>query len=132
SSIDGLLAIWTNRQVERMNRTLKDAIVRRYHYGSHDQLHKFVMSTTWNDAPLRLLLVEKADRRVGGPMPCGWSATRLCPAGQALGRWGAPVPLPVGLRRFLPEIWMADAGRAAPQPASRQSTGQPRQRPASP
>jgi transposase InsO family protein len=29
---------WTNGQVERMNRTLKDATVRRYHYGTHDQL----------------------------------------------------------------------------------------------
>jgi transposase InsO family protein len=29
---------WTNGQVERMNRTLKDATVRRYHYESHDQL----------------------------------------------------------------------------------------------
>jgi transposase InsO family protein len=29
---------WTNGQVERMNRTLKDATVRRYHYDGHDQL----------------------------------------------------------------------------------------------
>ena len=29
---------WTNGQVERMNRTLKDATVRRYHYGTHEQL----------------------------------------------------------------------------------------------
>ena len=29
---------WTNGQVERMNRTLKDATVKRCHYGSHDQL----------------------------------------------------------------------------------------------
>jgi hypothetical protein len=29
---------WTNGQVERMNRTLKDATVKRYHYASHDQL----------------------------------------------------------------------------------------------
>jgi transposase InsO family protein len=29
---------WTNGQVERMNRTLKDATVRRYHYDSHRQL----------------------------------------------------------------------------------------------
>jgi len=29
---------WTNGQVERMNRTLKDATVRRYHYESHRQL----------------------------------------------------------------------------------------------
>jgi transposase InsO family protein len=28
---------WTNGQVERMNRTLKEATVRRYHYGTHDQ-----------------------------------------------------------------------------------------------
>ena len=29
---------WTNSQVERMNRTVKDATVKRYHYDSHDQL----------------------------------------------------------------------------------------------
>ena len=28
---------WTNGQVERMNRTIKDATVKRYHYDSHDQ-----------------------------------------------------------------------------------------------
>src|SRR5919112_851157 len=29
---------WTNGQVERMNRTLKDATVKRFHYATHDQL----------------------------------------------------------------------------------------------
>ena len=29
---------WTNGQVERMNRTIKEATVKRYHYHSHDQL----------------------------------------------------------------------------------------------
>ena len=29
---------WTNGQVERMNRTIKDATVKRFHYDSHDQL----------------------------------------------------------------------------------------------
>ncbi len=29
---------WTNGQVERMNRTIKDATVKRYHYDSHCQL----------------------------------------------------------------------------------------------
>ena len=29
---------WTNGQVERMNRTLKEATVRRYYYDTHDQL----------------------------------------------------------------------------------------------
>jgi hypothetical protein len=31
---------WTNGQVERMNRTLKEATVRRYHYDSHEQLRE--------------------------------------------------------------------------------------------
>src|SRR5215216_6148778 len=31
---------WTNGQVERMNRPIKDATVRRYHYDSHDQLRQ--------------------------------------------------------------------------------------------
>lgn len=31
---------WTNRQVERMNRTLKEATVKRYHYGSHAELRE--------------------------------------------------------------------------------------------
>ena len=29
---------WTNGQVERMNRTIKEATVRRFYYDSHDQL----------------------------------------------------------------------------------------------
>lgn len=39
---------WTNGQVERMNRTLKDATVKRYHYETHEQLkrhlHTFLMA----------------------------------------------------------------------------------------
>ncbi len=31
---------WTNGQVERMNRTIKDATVKRYHYESHDDLRR--------------------------------------------------------------------------------------------
>ena len=31
---------WTNGQVERMNRTLKEATVKRYHYGSHAELRE--------------------------------------------------------------------------------------------
>ena len=29
---------WTNGQVERMNRTIKEATVKRFHYDSHDEL----------------------------------------------------------------------------------------------
>lgn len=31
---------WTNGQVERMNRTIKEATVRRYHYDSHEMLRR--------------------------------------------------------------------------------------------
>jgi transposase InsO family protein len=31
---------WTNGQVERMNRTLKEATVQRYYYETHDQLRQ--------------------------------------------------------------------------------------------
>ena len=31
---------WTNGQVERMNRTIKDATVKRFYYESHDQLRR--------------------------------------------------------------------------------------------
>jgi len=31
---------WTNGQVERMNRTIKDATVKRFHYTDHDQLRR--------------------------------------------------------------------------------------------
>ena len=30
--------LWTNGQVEQMNRTIKEATVKRFHYESHDQL----------------------------------------------------------------------------------------------
>ena len=39
---------WTNGQVERMNRTFKEATVQRYHYGTHAQIkahvHAFLMA----------------------------------------------------------------------------------------
>ena len=31
---------WTNGQVERMNRTINDATVKRFHYDDHDQLRR--------------------------------------------------------------------------------------------
>jgi transposase InsO family protein len=35
---------WTNGQVERMNRTIKDATVRRYHYDGHQQLQAHLLA----------------------------------------------------------------------------------------
>jgi transposase InsO family protein len=43
---------WTNGQVERMNRTLKEATVKRYHYGSHAELreHLAIFVLAYNHA----------------------------------------------------------------------------------
>lgn len=43
---------WTNGQVERMNRTLKEATVKRYHYESHEKLkeHLYAFVSAYNFA----------------------------------------------------------------------------------
>jgi SRSO17 transposase len=103
----------------------------------HDQLQHFIASPAWDDAPLWRVLAEQADRLVGGPeavlviddtaLPkkgtlsvgvarqyCGQLGKRAnCQALVSLTLAGREVPLPVGLRLFLPEEWSRDAGRCA-------------------
>lgn len=103
----------------------------------HDQLHHFVTSPTWEDAPLRRLLVEKAEALVGGPdavlviddtaLPkqgrlsvgvarqyCGCLGKRAnCQVLVSLTLARNEVPVPIGLGLFLPELWAADAERCA-------------------
>jgi SRSO17 transposase len=103
----------------------------------HDQLHHFVASTAWDDAPLRRLLVGRADALVGGPdavlvvddtaLPkqgrhsvgvarqyCGASGKRAnCQVLVSLTLARGEVPVPVGLRLFLPEAWAAGPDRCA-------------------
>lgn len=100
----------------------------------HDQLHYFVASTAWDDAPLRRILVGKADALVGGQDAVLWSTTPPCrsragtrPASRqyrgCLGKCAncqvlvsltlarGEVPVPVGLRLSFPAEWAADAER---------------------
>ena len=103
----------------------------------HDQLQHFVASPAWDDAPLRRLLVGKADALVGGPdaalvvddtalpkqgklsvgvarQSCGAMGKRAtCQVLVSLTLARGEVPVPVGLRLFLPEGWAADAERCA-------------------
>ena len=103
--------------------------------GGHDQLQHFIASPAWDDAPLWRVLAEQAGRLVGGPraalviddtaLPkkgtlsvgverqyCGQLGKRAsCQALVSLTLAGAEVPMPVGLRLFLPETWTADPER---------------------
>jgi SRSO17 transposase len=102
---------------------------------SHDQLHHFISSRAWDDAPLWRVLAEQVDRQIGGedavlvvddsgnPKKGDLS---VGVARQYCGELGkvansqvlvtltlarGEVPLPVGMRLFLPSAWTDDPER---------------------
>lgn len=103
----------------------------------HDQLHHFIASPAWDHGPLWRVLAERADRLLGGPeavlaiddtaLPkkgelsvgvarqyCGCLGKRAnCQVLVSLTLAQGEVPIPVGLRLFLPEQWTADPERCA-------------------
>jgi SRSO17 transposase len=105
--------------------------------GGHDQLQHFIASPAWDDAPLRRILVDKADALVGGPdavlvvddtaLPkqgrhsvgvarqyCGALGKQAnCQVLVSLTLARAEVPVPIGLRLFLPDEWAKDPDRCA-------------------
>jgi len=105
--------------------------------GGHDQLQHFIASPAWDDGPLWTVLARAADRMIGGPdavlviddtaLPkkgtlsvgvarqyCGQLGKQAnCQALVSLTLAGQAVPLPVGLRLFLPAEWITDADRCA-------------------
>jgi SRSO17 transposase len=105
--------------------------------GGHDQLQHFVASPAWDDAPLWTVLAQEADRLVGGKaaylviddtaLPkkgvlsvgvarqgCGQLGKRAnCQSLVSLTLAQSEVPVPVGLRLFLPDEWVADPERCA-------------------
>src|SRR3954471_9997334 len=110
----------------------------------HDQLHHFISSRAWDDAPLWRVLAEQVDRQIGGEdavlviddsgLPkkgelsvgvarqyCGeLGKVANCQVLVTLTLACGAVPLPVGLRLFLPAAWTDDAERcdAAGVPAA--------------
>ncbi|PWC26598.1 IS701 family transposase [Teichococcus aestuarii] len=103
--------------------------------GSHDQLQHFIASTAWDDAPLWSVLAQQADKLVGGPQAwlviddtalpkkgtmsvgvlpqyCGQLGKKAnCQSLVSLTLAQDEVPVPVGLRLFLPQEWTSDRER---------------------
>lgn len=103
----------------------------------HHQLQHFIASPAWDDGPLWAELARTADRLVGGPGACLVIDDTALPkkgtrsvgvARQYCGHLGKKancqslvsltlardeVPVPVGLRLFLPEDWTANPARSA-------------------
>jgi SRSO17 transposase len=105
--------------------------------GGHDQLQHFIASSAWDDAPLWSVLAQQADKLVGGPQAwlviddtalpkkgtmsvgvlpqyCGQLGKKAnCQSLVSLTLAQGEVPVPVGLRLFLPEKWTSDPQRCA-------------------
>jgi SRSO17 transposase len=105
--------------------------------GDYDQLHHFISSGVWDEAPLEQELAVQADMLIGGPQAIlviddtalpkkGSHSVGVAPQyASALGKNAncqtlvsltlarEEVPVMMGLRLFLPESWTGDADRMA-------------------
>ena len=105
--------------------------------GDYDQLHHFISSGVWDEAPLEGELAVQADKLIGGPQAIlviddtalpkkGSHSVGVAPQyASALGKNANcqtlvsltlardEVPVMIGLRLFLPESWISDADRMA-------------------
>src|SRR5829696_3048622 len=105
--------------------------------GGHDQLQHFIDRPAWDDGPLWTVLAHEADRMIGGAdavlviddtaLPkkgtlsvgvarqyCGQLGKKAsCQALVSLTLARDEVPVPVGLRLFLPEEWTSQPERCA-------------------
>jgi SRSO17 transposase len=105
--------------------------------GDYDQLHHFISSGVWDEAPLEQELALQADKLIGGPQAIlviddtalpkkGSHSVGVAPQyASALGKNANcqtlvsltlardEVPAMIGLRLFLPESWTSDTDRMA-------------------
>ena len=116
---------WTNGQVERMNRTLKEATVKRDYYATHQQLKEplYNFLNVYNCAK-RLKPLQKASRLMNTLSTTGSESRNALPSTHAITPWdetGRPSQIVMGLdrsarqRRVAPEI----AGALCLEPRAR-------------
>jgi SRSO17 transposase len=127
--IAGLIGPGDRKSVQPM--AARDAVV------NYDQLHHFIGSGVWDAAPLEAALLAAADKMVGGEdawlivddtaLPkkgrhsvgvapqyaSSLGKTANCQSLVSVTLASGEVPVMVGLRLFLPEIWTDDPGRMA-------------------
>ena len=127
--VAGLIGPGDRRSVEPMAARLAP--------GDYDQLHHFIASGVWNEAPLTEELAIQADKLIGGASAVlvvddtalpkkGTHSVGVAPQyASALGKTANcqtlvsltlardEVPVMIGLRLFLPESWTSDADRMA-------------------
>ena len=127
--VQGLLGPGEGKSVQPM--------AQRLGLPGHDQLHHFLSSPAWDDAPLWRVQADEASRLVGdehavlvvddtglpkkgsasvgvAPQYCGQLGKQAnCQVLVSLTLAQGEVPVPVGLRLFLPTTWTDDADRCA-------------------
>src|SRR3954454_18269768 len=127
--------LYVRAQMASGGRKSAKPMAERLGLSSHDPLHHFISSRAWDDAPLWRVLAEEVDRQVGGAgavlvvddvgIPkkgelsvgvarqyCGaLGKVANCHVLVSLTLARGEVPLPVGLRLFLPAAWTDDAER---------------------
>jgi SRSO17 transposase len=127
--VEGLIGPGDRKSVEPMAARLAP--------GDYDQLHHFISSGVWDEAPLEQELAVQADKLIGGPqamlviddtaLPKKGShsvgvapqyATTLgknanCQTLVSMTLARSEVPVMIGLRLFLPESWIGDVDRMA-------------------
>lgn len=119
------------------DRKSQQPMAERVGQSGHDQLQHFIASPAWDDAPLWIELARHTDQMLGGPdvllviddtappeqgthsvgvarQFCGaLSMKASCQFLLSLTLARDEVPLPLGLRLFLPEEWTGDPSRCA-------------------
>jgi SRSO17 transposase len=127
--VEGLIGPGERKSVEPMAARLAP--------GGYDQLHHFISSGVWNEAPLEEELAIQADRLIGGKKTFlviddtalpkkGTHSVGVAPQyASALGKTAScqtlvsltlardELPVMIGLRLFLPETWIGDPDRMA-------------------